>query len=896
MLANMKKKIAFVLSAVLSLTGFWAFVVYEDPLTTLLKKVEEFYSTYPQEKVYLHLDKPYYAIGDNIWFKAYLIDAKTSKPTEHSAILYIDLINRNNEVKEHLKLPMSGGITWGNISLSDSLEEGNYRIRAYTNWMRNAGPTFFYDKTLKIGNYWANTVFIKSHNVLLSGQNLSNTINFSDKNGLPHNKCAVSYQLIQNGKVLRKGKGETSANGDLKIVIENLNEPLKENAAILATITLPNKQSFTKTILLQAAKPGYDVQFFPEGGSLIENFPCKIGFKAINNYGRGEDISGSVIDENGAEITNFQSKYLGMGNFVINFVPEKTYNAKVKFKDGSTQIFKLPKVAKSGQIIAVNNLLPDKVTIKVFSSLDLIDKGEVYLVGQHNGLAYFSSKIIPNKQLTTLNINKAELPSGITQITLLNAQMLPLAERIIFVNNPLDKINLDVAGLNDIYDAKTNVKATLTAKVNDKPIQGSFSIAVTNNDAVKADPENESNIFTTLLLTSDLTGYVENPNHYFLKNDEETAAQLDNLLLTQGWRKVSWKIINNNIPPVYAFKAEKGISISGKVAKNGKPVVKGKVMLVSNSSGFFMLDTLTDAEGRFSFDNLQFTDGIKFIVQARTDENKKFVDIEMDKYANQNVTSNKNIGDIEINVNQAMISYLKQSENYFNDLVAKGWLNRTVMLKEVNIVEKKNPTPNSLNLNGPARADQVFTAKDLETAFSLSQYLQGRIVGTIIRNGQAYSMRNSRSRPMAIFLDGMNMGGGFSLDDIIVQDVESIEILRNIAYTSVYGDMGAAGVILITTKRGSFRGFSRSSLDIIVITPKGFSTVKEFYSPKYASPQDDTPDYRSSIFWEPQLATNADGKAELNFYNGQFGTYRMVIEGIDASGNIARKVLTYKIK
>ena len=155
----MKFRITLVLSAIFMALGFAAFKMDDDPLTALVKKIDEYTNKYPQEKVHLHLDKPYYAIGDDIWFKAYVLNTKTQAPTNISKILYVELINEKDSLKKQLKLPLMGGITWGDFKLPDSLTEGNYRIRAYTTYMRNFGTDFFFDKTIKIGNSWANKVF-----------------------------------------------------------------------------------------------------------------------------------------------------------------------------------------------------------------------------------------------------------------------------------------------------------------------------------------------------------------------------------------------------------------------------------------------------------------------------------------------------------------------------------------------------------------------------------------------------------------------------------------------------------------------------------------------------------------------------------------------------------------
>jgi hypothetical protein len=177
----MKKITLLFLLSFVGIISLSAFAKEDDPFAILLKKLQEIGKKYPQEKVHLHLDKPYYAIGDDIWFKAYITDAVTTLPTTISKILYVELINEKDSVKQQIKLPITAGITWGDFKLTDSLSEGNYRIRAYTQWMRNAGTAFFFDKTIKIGNSWANKVFTLSKNEFNSnekGENLKTIIQF----------------------------------------------------------------------------------------------------------------------------------------------------------------------------------------------------------------------------------------------------------------------------------------------------------------------------------------------------------------------------------------------------------------------------------------------------------------------------------------------------------------------------------------------------------------------------------------------------------------------------------------------------------------------------------------------------------------------------------------------
>jgi TonB-dependent SusC/RagA subfamily outer membrane receptor len=870
------------------------------PLPNFLAKLDSTSHLYAQEKIYLHLDKPYYAIGDDIWFKVYTINAKTGQPSINSRQVYIELINEKDSITQQLLLPMQGGITWGDFKLGDNLTEGNYRIRAYTQWMRNAGTEFFFDKTIKIGNSWANKVFTSaSHSFSTenNAQKISTSIRFYDKQQLPYADCPVHYEVVLNQKTIERGKGTTSKLGDLLITAINKKAETNNTGFIIANITLPNKQVIKKEILLNTNSDKFDVQFFAEGGHFVAGLPNKIAVKAINGSGLGEFTKGTISSSDGVEITSFETNKLGMGSFFVNPQEGQKYQATLSFANGSKQTVNLPNVENSGVVLSVNNMDSTKISIRALFTADLLNKGEYRIIAQHNGTIYFASPLTVSNQVVSLVVPKDNLPSGIMQISLINSEYLPLSERIVFINKTQDKIDINAENLAKNYQERGKVSFNISANNQSKPVQGSFSVAVTNTSSVKPDPENESNILTRLLLTSELSGYVEKPNYYFLNEDKNTRQDLDNLLLTQGWRRTEWQKIAQDKLAKPSFPTIHKTKISGTVTKGGKPVVQGKVMLVSFTGGFFSIDTLTDDKGRFSFDEIEFQDSTKFVVQARTQKDRKFVDIVMDTVPEQLVTKNPNTGDIEINVNNALAAYLAESNKYFDDKTLRGLLNRTILLDEVKIVEKRKSTYESSNLGGAGNADAVFHAKDLETTFSLAQFLQGRVAGVTVFNGQAYSRGNQE--PMKISVDGMMLEGeDINLESVVVADIETLEILKSISTTAIYGSQGGTGVIVITTKKGGgLRTANPYTPGLIKYNPKGYAVVREFYSPNYEVKPDNRPDLRTTVFWEPQLVTDKTGKATIQYFNTDVsGTYRIVIEGIDVDGNLARKVLNYQVK
>lgn len=124
-----------------------------DPgvLETVVKKLHEFHSRSSQEKLYMQFDKPFYAAGDSIWFKAYLVEASLHSLDSQSRVMYVELVNGGNTILQR-KILYTNGISFGDFALPDTLQEGKYLIRAYTNYMRNAGEDFFFKKEISVLN------------------------------------------------------------------------------------------------------------------------------------------------------------------------------------------------------------------------------------------------------------------------------------------------------------------------------------------------------------------------------------------------------------------------------------------------------------------------------------------------------------------------------------------------------------------------------------------------------------------------------------------------------------------------------------------------------------------------------------------------------------------------
>lgn len=878
----------------------------EDQLQKLISLTRQYQSEHPYEKVHLHLDKPYYAIGDNIWFKAYVVSSENNRPSGISKILYAELINERDSVKQTLKLPLLVGLAWGEFTLPDSLKEGNYRIRAYTNWMRNFGEEYFFDKTITIGNAITNNIVTEVNYTFLkegTSQKVNAAINYKDINGNPLANKVVNYEVLLGTGSISKGGARTDSKGNLGLTFTN-NQPLiLKSGSINTQIKLDDKRSVTKNFPVTSTSDDTGVQFFPEGGDLIAGLASTVAFKAVGTDGLGVPVSGYLTDNANNRITAFKSEHQGMGLFRFRAHEGLSYKAIVKFDDGSEKSFDLPHIQPKGCVLSVDINDSENLIISINATVDLVNE-EVTLIAQSNNRIHYASKgKLTNGHLNT-SIPKKRFPEGILQLTLFSAQNEPIAERLVFINNQ-EQLIIDVNTSAPIFSKREKVGLSLNVTDKDnKPVLGSFSVAVIDETKVPYDDNKETTILSNLLLTSDLRGYIQQPNYFFTAVDENKIRQLDILMLTQGWRRFSWKNILAGTYPALLYQPEQSLAINGKVTTNGKPVSNGKVTLFNITGKPYLTETITDAQGKFKFSNLYFPDSTKIVLQARNEKDRKNVQIELDKVSAQTVTKNKNLSNVEINVNKSMIAYLKNSMNQFDSLrrLGKG----SIMLDEVKIVSDAQTLKNSANLNGAGNADAIITSDKLNhCTFDLTQCLQGMVTGLLMLDGIPYLSRNLNSSltlptHMLIVVDGMDVEPDY-LSLLNPNEVESIEVLKSAINTSIYGTKGVGGVLVITMKRGEYtlRSSNNYTPGIIKFMPKGYYKAREFYSPNYDDPKTSITDQdlRTTIYWNPQLITDTNGKASIEFFNADGpGNYKVIVEGINEHGYIGHSVYRYKVK
>jgi len=884
-----------------------------DPVEKIVAALQRWADTNPQEKVYLHTDKPYYVVGDTIWFKGYVTIGAKHQLSALSGALYVDLISDTDSLTRSIKLPITSGMSKGNFVLADSnFREGNYRLRSYTQWMRNAGPDYYFDKVITIGNSIVDPVFAKiDYEYVKTGDKVTTiaVITYTNDKGEPLMNKPVNYDIREGYNSLQLDKKSTDASGQIKIPLQLGKSGKLGDINLVTKIETATKELTLKKFAVKLVSAQTDVQFFPESGSLVSGLRTRVAFKATGPNGLGVPVKGVILDNENKEVASFDTQHLGMGSFRLAPEAGKSYQAKVTYPDGSENTVKLPSVVDNGYVLGVfNNAETDTVLVRINASDVALKNGaqQLSLVVQSGGTVFFATTMPVNKTAVSFSIPALDLPSGIVQFTLFSATGAPLNERIIFIQNK-DQMDLKLSTAKKVYAAREKVELDLqAADFEGKPIRGNFSVSVISEDAVPVEEVKENTIFSHLLLSADIKGYIEQPNYYFTNPSADTKANLDLLMMTQGYRRFVWKDLIGEIPFHPKFKPEKlTTDITGtlfNLANKPVPIAGGKILLISNKVDGLPLDTITDANGKFKFSNLLITSEINFSVQGRNGKSDK-VEIKMDKIREEDVTPNPNIPDLSTDMRKIMLATFENNRKQDLELTKNGQLGRTQQLKEVVIrADKRKRVYTGLNiLDG--HADLTIRNDKTDNYLNLLDWFKFKLTAVVFKetqNDECYQivMPFSRNEQMVVFVDGRKLTPCETQDlwHIDPLDVERVDLIRsNLALISMAG--GPA--ISVITKRGIGQLRSTYNPSMAYHNPRGYDPAKEFYAPKYNNDGNDprVPDLRSTIYWNPGVAVAQDGKVKLNFFNGDSkGKYRVVVEGINADGLLGRQVYRYEVK
>lgn len=641
-----------------------------------------------------------------------------------------------------------------------------------------------------------------------------------------------------------------------------------------------------------------NIHFFPEGGNLVTGLLCRVAFKANDQFGNPVKVMGAIKTSSGVFVDSFISKHDGMGIFSI--VPQKNENYISFWKDemGETHTTPIP----TAKLLGVNleiHALSERTLVAIKRTEVVTDNFKILnLVATMNQQLIYRSRInVSSKTSALAQIPTTTLPTGIVLITLFDANWIPLAERIVFVNNYQFQFNPRVSF--PISSNKKRAKNVIEIDVPDT-VASNLSIAVTDAGIIS---DSSSNIISQFLLSSDIKGYVHNPAYYFSSNADSLAQHLDLVMLTNGWRKFNWNDITNGkiFEPTYQRETEY-IKLKGKVFGSGyeKSFLKPSLNLIisrKDSSKQF-LSFAIEKDASFSQNIGIFFDTLQ--VRYMFNGDRKLTDISEVRFNNgllpQLFITNNFLQQTALWNNLSDSSTQRKIRMMIEEQEHLKKLSESVTLKEV-VVRAK--TKNPLQVMDEKYAKGLFSggdgyqfdiANDLiaQSALNVFNYLQGRVAGLTLNynNGEPeLSWRNSKTD---FFLNEIPTESSHVIN-LPMSDIAYIKVFRPPFFGSFSG--GAGGAVAIYTRTGSERKITNNNTSMPKSFVAGYTRYKEFYSPDYTVPQPyNDPDTRTTLYWNPYVFTDPKNhKVRLTFFNNDNSKkLRVIIEGVNADGKFAR--------
>lgn len=641
------------------------------------------------------------------------------------------------------------------------------------------------------------------------------------------------------------------------------------------------------------------MEFFPEGGNFITGLSNSIAFKATNEKGLPVEVSGVVKKDNGEQVASFSSLHDGMGYFDITAEQNSNYYAVIN-NDAAGKKYNLPTQTTKGLVLRIISSGKTK-TYEILQRNDDPAFKAAYMIGQMQHHVVFRKEFKETGNEMTGMIQTANLSSGILHVTVFNKDNIPLAERLTFVDNReyilpgdliTDTLNFSARGLNQF---------TLALK---DSVRGSFSVSV-YDAGFDTRTKREDNIFSGLLLTSDLKGYIHNPAWYFSSASDSVQNALDLVMMTNGWRRFNWNNLLKAPLPANKYKDPEYISLDGKITMEGakKPFADKELMMLiltaDSSKNLQMIHT--DAEGRFHNDSVIFFNRARILFTDIKGKRSRFIDVKMGEdslhrpYAvpmlpvqRQGLPENATAVDVS----------KKMREEYDAAIKAEGVMLEGVTLKvrkktELEQLEERYVKNGMFGGQANQTVDLVNKTDETIGYQTIFDYLAFRVPGLqVTREDNRYSIFYRQGPtasalghiPMALFLDEVLQTDADAITAIPPDQVAMVKVFSSFAGASGGGPGGALAIYL---KKGSDY-FSSLPAAGELINYNGYTVIKEFYSPDYKVENNSQPDHRITLYWNPIIFVNdVNVKIPVRFYNNdRTRQFKIVAEGMTHDGKM----------
>jgi len=539
-----------------------------------------------QSNLFVHFDKNIYTNNDQVWFSGYLLKTITNLDQYHT--LYLSLINNSDSsVVIQDKFLIEKGFVFGALSLPDSLPGGSYRFVANTNIKKDNQPDgeFVQPITIKsttVNPLTTNISIFKAYDEQSKNGTALLKILSSDNRFVEN--AEIKYQIGKDKQTLLTGSAKSSIIGELMINFP-ADKITADNNQLNISIKKGKDIRHVKFNLPVRNRSNYQIQFYPEGGYLVERLTSKVGFEIKDLEGTAIKATG-VLYENDMVIDTLRSNSTGLGSFSICPKPSKKYYVKLLGSEQESISNDLPAALKYGTVLTAGTAIAEN---DFRLHLEANNNQKVHVL-VHNFADVFlhTNLILAANKTQNIRFKLDSVPIGLNAVTILDSNYRPMAERIFFAH--YDQLNQT-----DLYTDKNeystrdqvNLKLNVTGK-SKAPLTALVSVSCTQANRISV--ANNQNIIDYFYLQQHLKSLPNRPMG--LKYVDQDY--LNDVLLVKTWSRYKWpeaEVLNKKA-------ALSSFEYHGKITRRKKPLVSPIGLTTIAGENLNFLDT--DSAGRFN--------------------------------------------------------------------------------------------------------------------------------------------------------------------------------------------------------------------------------------------------------------------------------------------------------
>ena len=842
------RRILYILFLAFAVSSLHAQSEETSRILSYIQKAMNFNKVVPQEKVYLHFDNMGYFENETLWFKAYVTRTYDGHASDLSKVLYVELLNPTGDVLQTLKYPIDSlGQSHGEMKLDTILGSGLYEVRAYTRYMTNWGTNAVFSRVIPIfktpkteGDYSDLTIA---------------TIPY-------HNR------------------------------LPNRRDPL-DSLYVRAVSEEIYTESLAKTV---------SVQFYPEGGDLVVGKKCRVAMLAVDDNGHPYEGEGFLMNEKGDVLASIKTDTLGRGLFEV--VPDtgrlslqmRNLQKKEKYQ---VQFFNLPEAKRDGCALHV-----DAVNENMLATLQCTEGVCGNLLGyvlMHNGNIHRCDTLTASP-LIEIELDRQAMPEGVNQMTVFDSRGAIMAERLFFICPKPDKSDsIQVTAITKRLKPCGKVELELQTKPN-------ANLSFSAMDAKTMTNGKQGNMKTWMLLSSEVRGYIRNVDYYFEADDKEHRQNADLLMLTQGWRRYDWRLMSERYTFRKAQPVEDQFYLNGqlKVYRKHNPVsnVRMYVSLYNEKGQSLIGNAVTDSMGNYAF-KMPFLDGEwKMCIYTTRDIKKKdkakekrktyYVGIDRQFSPNPRYLTPSETTILHPLAPNAFVKNPleeQEEEDEFIPITEKDHVLQNVTVK----AKRRYFTNDNWRWKNEAYGKQYATIyynadRELDNILDRGEpvprtidFIRDKLNAELDKYG--LEEHKISGRGIAMVVDN-NDGGGYSE---WLNYVKSIYIVFNEMMSPTLGrwDIIDSRIHNIIVYLYTHRIFSTESNKGLRRTYfQGFNQASTFKTEDY-SVIPPMADFRRTIWWQPDVTTDAEGKAKVEFFNNSTCEEMYIsVEGMTPDGKI----------